>query len=201
MARLKYLFIFDTNFFRSLIHLKSLVILERIQEIFNFYNEIDYIATTDIIRELSRFRKENKYLVNHIKFIQETTRKGDIKKLKKINIKSRLYYLNKNEHIDYIFIQTAIDSIESSEYVCVVTDDEGIHDFIEFIIDKENIGVTWNHGFLKFLAGYASEGFETDEILTTANKQKQYINKFRKERERRNIQDFSDKFLKDLKLI
>ncbi|MHA1397302.1 MAG: hypothetical protein ACTSSF_06295 [Candidatus Heimdallarchaeaceae archaeon] len=150
------------------------------KEIFKFYNEISYVAPYTIVKELSSQRDKVIFLQQHIDFTKSQIFPQKINKLKEFNEKTHPHCFEREETGDYEIIQTAIDNKTKNLIPIIVSNDEGIHNFVQQVLSDLGIKAIWGHSFLLFLSRQASEESSRQLFSKAANLQKSYVEDYRK---------------------
>jgi len=175
----KFVFVFDTTFFWSLLDFNKHTCIEDIAEIFKLYHNLDYIAPKTILYELQgRHKSKIAYLQQFIEFEKTAISDEDIKKLVELNQRSKTKYFEASEKGDYKIIQTALNCKTKNNVVMLVSNDEGIHKFVGDYF-PHSVRTIWVPHFLSFLAKQAPEIDTREKLMDIAEELKHHIVDYR----------------------
>ncbi len=103
---------------------------DKISEIIKYYKNINCIASKTILKELSYSREKIVYLHKNFDFKEITLSPSQLSYYQTINNSLSSRCFSEDEIGDYEFIHTAVSHKTSDIVTIIVSNDEGIHDFL-----------------------------------------------------------------------
>ncbi|MHA1415153.1 MAG: hypothetical protein ACTSRR_02725 [Candidatus Heimdallarchaeaceae archaeon] len=180
MSKTKFLFVFDTSFFWSLLNVNRHQLIQDIKEVFDYVPNIQYIAPKVILKELSgKYKDKCPFLERHIQFTDIEITEEELKELKKLNSSLPNHAFEREEKGDYIIINTAKKYDDSEAVKFVVSNDEGIHLFLDQAIPEEKIKPIWVARFLSFLAKQSLTKNQKRRFTQASEMLEEYIDTYR----------------------
>ena len=186
-----FLFVFDTSFIQSIINTKMLNLTDKISEIIKYYKNINCVAPKTILRELSYSREKIVYLHKNFDFKEIILSPSQLSYYQTINNSLSPRCFSDDEIGDYEFIHTAVNSKTSDLVTIIVSNDEGIHDFLIKGIPEKEIKAIWGQNFLLFCSRHSFDKHTQEEFEKAADLQKEYLEDYRK-KQKRGVIEFRD---------
>jgi len=181
----KFVFVFDTSFFWSLLDVHQQTCLEDISEIFNLYPNLEYVVPRTVLYELQGKHKDKINYIQRIFTIEtRAISDSDIRHLIELNRRSKTRFFQTDEKGDYKIIQTALNRKSKTNVVMIVSNDEGIHKFVLEYLSSYPIRAIWVPWFVSFLSHQAPDNVTKKRLKQTAELLKSYIVNYRQQTER-----------------
>ncbi|MHA1865150.1 MAG: hypothetical protein ACTSVB_11275 [Candidatus Heimdallarchaeaceae archaeon] len=180
MYETKFLFVFDTSFFWSLLNVNRHQLIQDIKEVFDFVPNIEYLAPKIILKELSgKYKDKCPFLEQHIHFTGVKITEEEIKELKSLNYSLANHAFERDEKGDYLIIKSAQKHNDSEVVTFIVSNDEGIHLFLNQAIPEEKIKPIWVARFLSFLAKQSPTKPQKQRFIQASEMLEEYIETYR----------------------
>ena len=164
---------------------------DKISEILKYHKNISYIAPKTILRELSYSRDKIVYLHKNFDFKETTLNPSLLSYYQTINNTFSPRCFSDDEIGDYEFIHAAVDSKTSDIVTIIVSNDEGIHDFLLKGIPEKEIKAIWGQNFLLFCSRHSFDKHTREEFEKAANLQREYLEDYRM-KQKRGVIEFRD---------
>ncbi|MCE7747107.1 MAG: hypothetical protein GPJ51_01830 [Candidatus Heimdallarchaeota archaeon] len=191
MIDTEFLFVFDTSLLQSLINTKMLNLTDKISEIEKYYNNITFIVPKTILKELAYSREKIVYLHKNFNFQEVSLSLSQLNKYQEINSTLSPHCFSKDEVGDYEIIHSAIENNTSKLVTIVVSNDEGIHEFLTKGIPEKEVKAIWGENFLLFCSRHSFDIKTRKEFEKAAELQKEYLEDYRK-KQMRGVIEFRD---------
>lgn len=189
-VEIEMLFILDTSLLCGILdtHQDYEYELKLILNVLNSYDQIDYNIPIAVWDEIpAKYKNRTPSLQDILIFKEYEITDERINELIILNEIRISRFFDEEEIIDYKIIQTALDHRTDDIISIIVSNDEGIHKFINRAIQEQNIRSIWSHTFLSFLANNENSKKQRKKLNNLAKDIKEHIEDYRKRNQRGEI--------------